>query len=334
MAGPRVAVPLWGSLILAALLWAVAIAKPSIPMDFCASINTASMSANHSIYQSDGLCYGFCLRQYALAVVQEDSCWCSNYVPDKSTQVSTDKCNFPCPGFPDDVCGGNEVFGYMLLQKSPSGTLAAGTPVSATNSPPTVGKTVGPDPTVSTVTADGTVKTVTIVPTIVISSSPNSAAISSGSGSGLSTGAAVGIAVGVIISAATVVAGVACFFIKRKRKQREEAEGGLGASSQRGSASGMMGTPKTGEISENRYVLGADGRNMAEAWESSTRGKRRSALMPVDPRLDPFAKGIYNRTENKSHDSVASLRDDHDYSRRIQEPPRVLRAINPDPDDD
>lgn len=65
---------------------------------------------------------------------------------------------------------------------------------------------------------------------------------------------------------------------------------------------------------------------------SSQNSKRRSQLMPVDPRLDPFAKGIYARDQNKSHESISSLQDNQDYSRRIQDPPRVLRAVNPDPD--
>lgn len=85
-------------------------------------------------------------------------------------------------------------------------------------------------------------------------------------------------------------------------------------------------TPRTGEMSESRYYMSAD--NPPEPT------RRRSTLMPVDPRLDPFAKGIYNRPENKSHESVNTIYDEQDYSRRIQDPPRVLRAVNPDSDVD
>ncbi len=45
--------------------------------------------------------------------------------------------------------------------------------------------------------------------------------------------------------------------------------------------------------------------------------------------MDPFKQGLYAR--NGSHESVNTLRDDHDYSRRIQQP-KVLRAMNPDPE--
>jgi hypothetical protein len=48
--------------------------------------------------------------------------------------------------------------------------------------------------------------------------------------------------------------------------------------------------------------------------------------------MDPnTAPGIYVR--NKSHESVHTLHDDQDYSRRVVQP-RVLRATNPDPDQD
>lgn len=85
-----------------------------------------------SIYQSDGLCYNFCKASWALAIVQDDSCWCSNYVPDAASQVSTSQCDKACPGYPYDVCGGDGLFGYMLLEEQPSGT-ASDTVASSTS---------------------------------------------------------------------------------------------------------------------------------------------------------------------------------------------------------
>jgi hypothetical protein len=55
--------------------------------------------------------------------------------------------------------------------------------------------------------------------------------------------------------------------------------------------------------------------------------------MPVDPRLDPFAAGIYPGDQNRSRESFNSLQDNQDYSRRVHQAPRILRATNPDPDD-
>jgi cell wall integrity and stress response component len=101
----------------------------------------------------------------------------------------------------------------------------------------------------------------------------------------------------------------------------------------RGSSAGVGGPIPSRTMSENsRYVLGTDGRQVVETWEPDSRdapGSRKSRLMPVDPRLDPFAP-VYQRGENKSRESVNTMRDDHDYSRRVHQQAPILRATNPD----
>ncbi len=185
--------------------------------------------------------------------------------------------------------------------------------------------TGAPVPTVQTVTADGTVRTVTVTPTPGVSS-PNQTQITS-QGGGLGTGAAVGIAVGVV--AAVVAVGVIVFCVWRRKKQRE-ADGGMFKGSPRGSSAGMMtNSPKAAEAGVTTPFAGRSG---DPNWDSDQSGRRKSTLMPIDPRIDPAHSGIYNRNENKSHDSINSLRDDQDYSRRVAQP-KVLRATNPDPDD-
>ena len=76
-------------------------------------------------YQSNGACQQTCLGSYAFAVIQGSDCWCSDYIPAES--VGTDSCNEQCPGFPSDTCGNTEedLFGYIALTVSPSGTLGA-----------------------------------------------------------------------------------------------------------------------------------------------------------------------------------------------------------------
>jgi cell wall integrity and stress response component len=74
--------------------------------------------ADSSIFQSNGLCSDFCGSSYAFAVVQDNGCWCSNYVPG----TTTTGCNEQCPGYPLELCGGNGVYGYIALGKNPSGT--------------------------------------------------------------------------------------------------------------------------------------------------------------------------------------------------------------------
>lgn len=72
------------------LLFGLVAAEPSIAVAYCASINTASTGANSSTYQSEGLCYDFCNDDgYALGVLQDSDCWCSNYVPDEDDQADT-----------------------------------------------------------------------------------------------------------------------------------------------------------------------------------------------------------------------------------------------------
>lgn len=81
-----------GLAALATTLFEIVAADPSMAVAYCASINTADTAANSSTYQSMGLCYDFCNDDgYALGVLQDNDCWCSNYVPASSDEVSTSK---------------------------------------------------------------------------------------------------------------------------------------------------------------------------------------------------------------------------------------------------
>ena len=75
-------------------------------------------------YQSNGWCYDHC-NTYAFGIVQSDKCWCSNYAPAKTVDVST-FCNKTCPGYPTDLCGDKDAgyFGYIPINGvRPSGTM-------------------------------------------------------------------------------------------------------------------------------------------------------------------------------------------------------------------
>lgn len=75
---------------LTAMFAGLAAAEPSVPVAYCASINTSEMSANSSTFQSEGLCFNYCNDDgYALGVLQDSNCWCSDYVPASSDRVST-----------------------------------------------------------------------------------------------------------------------------------------------------------------------------------------------------------------------------------------------------
>ena len=85
-------------------------------------------------YMSNGRCFDTCKANYAFAIVQYQSCWCSNYAPAQTS--STGSCNENCPGYPFEKCGSQSgsMFGYIALNKSPSGTLGASS-TSVSNTP-------------------------------------------------------------------------------------------------------------------------------------------------------------------------------------------------------
>lgn len=76
-------------------------------------------------------------------------------------------------------------------------------------------------------------------------------------------------------------------------------------------------------------MLNTDGRQVVESYEQDAPGSRRSRLIPVDPRLNPLAP-LYQRGENKSRESVNTINDHQDYSRRVHQQGPILRAVNPD----
>lgn len=81
-------------------------------------------------WASLGKCHDSCVQQYAFAIVQGSTCWCSNYAP--GSTVATTDCNAPCPGYPYEFCGAEDsgLFGYLALNKPPSGTMSASAPSS------------------------------------------------------------------------------------------------------------------------------------------------------------------------------------------------------------
>jgi hypothetical protein len=106
---------------------------------YCSPQNTGSQSYNGSnLYNSNGACSTACRASFAYAVVQGPDCWCSNFAP--GSQLSVSSCNQKCPGYPYEYCGqqSGSLFGYIALDKLPSGTVAASpasSPVCITQPP-------------------------------------------------------------------------------------------------------------------------------------------------------------------------------------------------------
>lgn len=284
--------------------------------DICADFNTADMDRHLDIYQTNGACKDFCEKDYAYAITQEQSCWCSNYTPDKDTQVDHDRCDIDCPAYPVEKCGGRGLYAYIELNGHlPSGTKGGDDETSSTTSSSSSEETTDPPETTkvqTTVTTDdGSIRTVTIVHPPTDNADGSNGNESSDDG-GLDTGGIVGIAVGVI-GAVLIGAGIALWFFLKKRKQSKEESAYQDDPSVRGSSSDRMGSSIHPEMAVAAGSAASGGHN-----------SNRNSTLQIDPRMDPFKKGLYG--QNGSHESLNTLRDDHDYSRRI------LRATNPDPD--
>ncbi|GAB7360131.1 hypothetical protein MBLNU230_g7894t1 [Neophaeotheca triangularis] len=97
-----------------------------LTQSYCSDQNTGSdYDRVLNNVQSNGACFTQCADNYAFAVVQWQSCWCSNYIP--ANQLSIGSCNQDCPGYPSEKCGNedNGLYGYVPLRREPSGTAGA-----------------------------------------------------------------------------------------------------------------------------------------------------------------------------------------------------------------
>jgi len=352
-----------------------------LPLDLCASFNSGTTDEFRDDYQTNGLCFDHCKEDYAFAITQQNSCWCSDFAPSEDSQVDMARCNLPCPAFPDENCGGRGLYGYVTLNgKLPEGTRGPtdDEPSSTTTSEePTSTETTQEESTsqepsttttatsteeessttttteskaksttatetetetetdepqsttmTQTVTTDGEVRTVTVIPTITSGSGNNGDSANDSTGSqsndgdgGLGTGAVVGIVVGVI-GAVLIAAGVILFWFFKRRKRNQQSDY-TEDPSVRGNSSDRVAS------SHPEMSMGAGAALSGAGSNSPTSTSNRNSMLAIDPRMDPFKQGLYMRTG--SHESINTLRDDHDYSRRIQSP-KVLRATNPDPD--
>ncbi|KAH8122136.1 hypothetical protein LI328DRAFT_101609 [Trichoderma asperelloides] len=303
-----------GYLVLLVLAFSTLVS--AIELNVCASFNTAQTPLNVSIYQTNGLCTQFCVKKnYAFSITQQNSCWCSNYYPDQGSVVDTKKCNTPCPAWTPEDCGGPGLFGYILLNEvAPSGTSTAPASSTTGQSSSTSSSSASTTPNPSSSSGEQSSGSSSGLPKQTADpSGDQTGTTSQKSKSGLSTGAIVGIVVG-IVGGLAVLAAALFLFLRRRRQNQDEYRDDP---SVRGSSSGMVGSVPP-EMSING---GSPASPVAAANRNST--------IQIDPRMDPFKQGLYIRG---SHESLNTLRDDHDYSRRIQRP-TVLRATNPDPEE-
>ncbi|KAI5777690.1 hypothetical protein EDC01DRAFT_623737, partial [Geopyxis carbonaria] len=217
-------------------------------------------------FQSYGYCTEKCRSSYAFAILQGDSCWCSNYAPGSDSGTG---CDESCPGYPANKCGNTEkaLYAYLSLTKSPSGTMSSSTestketttkPTTTSTSTSTstslssdsttlITKTTA-KPRVTVITRVDGYKTITISPTET--STPTntpSAASTAGSESFFSnTGRAVGLAVGLALLLLLIV-GAFLLWRHRRNKYREALYSQ--SQSPTGTAAGPVGRQRSRSLS-------------------------------------------------------------------------------------
>lgn len=87
-----------------------------------------------NIWGSLGSCHNNCNTTeatYKWAVVQYQTCWCTNDTPSDTIDVS--KCDDSCPGYPYENCGSaaNDYFGYVSVERYAVQSLPASVSLAA-----------------------------------------------------------------------------------------------------------------------------------------------------------------------------------------------------------
>jgi len=260
----------------------------------CYSSSAPLKFDNTFTYQSSGHCIPACTDAGAkvAATTNGGDCWCGAEYPSLASKVDLSKCDTPCQGFDTEFCGGD---GFWTVYPALNGATVDNYGGSASSSAPASASSSSPASTQSpssTTTAPPTVitsevaggQTVLVTVSAPSATSASPAESNSGGGGSNTAGIAAGVVVGVVAVAA-IAAGLYFFIRHKKRKDAEEDF------KQRTQVSDFM------RGANERKPPGTGYSNMS------------------DQRLDP---------EAGRRNSVGSLADNQDYSRRI------LRVANPD----
>ncbi|GJC91518.1 transmembrane alpha-helix domain-containing protein [Colletotrichum higginsianum IMI 349063] len=164
---------------------------------------------------SSGSCNDECklVQEKNVMALNGEDCYCGDSYPPLAAVVDDKKCNFPCPFYSQEACGGVDggmfysVFNTGLKLVVPHDEVASSTSSAASK------------PTTPTTSAGGAVETV--IETPVQSSAPASTDDSKKGGPN-TAGIAAGVVVGVVVVAA--ILGGIYFFIRRRRNAEIEEE--------------------------------------------------------------------------------------------------------------
>lgn len=332
---------------------------------YCSILNTSEDGTLFSdIYQSNGACTKYCRPEYAFAILQGSSCWCSDYAPMEFTSVGS--CDEPCPGYPADKCGSkaSNLYSYFALERRPSGTIGISDPVivepTAASPPPppappppvvtlpeetpsmplsessssestssgSTSWTKVPSTTVEVVTVSGAVVTQTIVSIQSLRAEAASDDPRPVVAPEVIAGSVVGGVVGLLLVMGFVVW---LFWFRRRHAGDQFASDGLGGSSRGSPRRTTSMVSKTGLLSTPE-----------KAYHLSAVAGRRGSGFGIDIPTSPTAFGeqqnsrpvvcdqrlnpyaVMMELDNGSSLSIGTIQDNRDYT-------RTLNVRNPDP---
>ncbi|KAF2169666.1 hypothetical protein M409DRAFT_20081 [Zasmidium cellare ATCC 36951] len=258
----------------------------------CFSSSTPLDNINTYMYQSSGYCSEHC-SSAVMGLTDGNQCFCGDQIPAESDKVDDSKCSTKCDGFGQEMCGGDGFWTVYTLKdgatyyggSDDSGSSSSSAAPSSSKTSPTSTSAAATVVTSEISAGHTSVVTITAAAHPEAAAASSSAASKSGGGSSNTAGIAAGVVVGAV-ALAGIIAGLFFFIRHKKRKEAEEDY------KQRTQVSDFM-------------------RGTSERKPPSTGYSGYS-----DQRLDPEAGARRN--------SVGSLADNQDYSRRI------LRVANPD----
>ncbi|KAJ6126763.1 hypothetical protein N7523_002375 [Penicillium sp. IBT 18751x] len=213
-------------------------------------------------FQSSGWCYDRCSNSPynapAFALTAGSDCLCGNEFPATSDKVDSSKCNKPCDGWPEDMCGGSGFYSVYTTgleanvpSYSDSDSESTTTTARSTGTNTATTKTSGATTSVST-DANGATTVVTATSAPLPSSSDDIAAETKSTHN--TAAIAAGVVVGVVGLAA--LAGAVWFFYHSKK---QKAEGF------RGTAGGYVRESQPPSMTDSRF----DGGYMAQRRQSN-----------------------------------------------------------------
>lgn len=162
---------------------------------------------------SSGKCGGVCTKlKYDVMGLHAGQCYCGYVYPPKADGTDDSECNYPCPGYGSEPCGGLDTDAYSIFN--------TGLEIAVPNYEPDTSTSASPT---STKAGSKTSAVETAVVTKTDGPSPTNGAGQGEKKKSTNVAAiAAGVVVGVVVMAAVI--GALFFFVRRKRNAEIEEE--------------------------------------------------------------------------------------------------------------